>query len=319
MQPRELDFLTEAANSERCAQNLASPCCRVRGRVVVPAIDRAKTSHRVLTMEFIDGVKIGDKEGLKKLNCPPATLARLISRTFNEMIFTFGDVHADPHAANMLVRASPPGHPGPPWQLVLLDHGLYRQLDDDFRISYASLWRSLIFADVDGITKCATAMNAGHAVPLFAGMLTQRPWREISRKGRGTERLALKHTAEEREEIQAFAGQYAQEIGELLARMPRELLLLLKTNDCLRAVDIELGAGVNNYLITARECARALAQHRASKVPGMASALVSKWEGARLELRLAVLNLMAMLTPLRTLLWGAEDEEGMPLELAPAA
>ena len=49
-----------------------------------------------------------------------------------------------------------------------------------------------------------------------------------------TERLQLKHTAEEREAIQGFAAQYASEIGELLQRLPRPLLLLLKTNDCLR-------------------------------------------------------------------------------------
>ena len=73
----------------------------------------------------------------------------------------------DPHAANLLVRATPPtlrdrfwwlprwlrwgggsGGPGTgwSWQLVLLDHGLYRQLDDQLRIEYAGLWRSLIFA-----------------------------------------------------------------------------------------------------------------------------------------------------------------------------
>lgn len=46
-----------------------------------------------------------------------------------EMIFIHGDVHCDPHAANMLVRPLPGGD----WRLVLLDHGLYRRIDDDFR------------------------------------------------------------------------------------------------------------------------------------------------------------------------------------------
>jgi hypothetical protein len=64
-------------------------------------------------------------------------------------------------------------------QLVLLDHGLYRQMDDAFRVQYAGLWHALIFADVDAIRRHSTAMNAGHAVPLFAGMLTQRPWDEV--------------------------------------------------------------------------------------------------------------------------------------------
>lgn len=191
-------------------------------------------------MEFIDGVYVTDAQGLARLSCPPRELAKVISKAFNEMIFKFGDVHADPHAANMLVRETPTRPTSlsstyysaehkkhPKWQLVLLDHGLYRKLDDSFRLEYASLWRSLIFGDVDGIQKSATAMNAGDVVPLFAGMLTQRPWRDVSKKHRGADRLKLKYTREEKEELQQFAGIYAKEIGALLARLPRELLLLV--------------------------------------------------------------------------------------------
>ena len=49
-----------------------------------------------------------------------------------------------------------------------------------------------------------------------------------------SERLRLRYTEQERSEIQDYAGKYAREIGDLLRRMPRPLLLLLKTNDCLR-------------------------------------------------------------------------------------
>lgn len=199
--PLELDFLHEAANSARCAGNLASRASRVRGRVAAPAVDLARTSHRVLTMEFVEGVKVTDREGLAALGAAPAEVAALMAKCFNEMIFTFGDVHCDPHAANLLVRATPlpaaSTHTSPSsnwkggdggaaprgrWQLVLLDHGLYRQLDDSFRLDYAGLWHSLVFADEAGIRKFSTAMNAGDMVPLFAGMLTQRPWEEITKK-----------------------------------------------------------------------------------------------------------------------------------------
>ena len=56
-----------------------------------------------------------------------------------------------------------------------------------------------------------------------------------------SERLRLKYTEEERNAIQGYAAQHAKQINELLQRMPRPLLLLLKTNDCLRRV---LGAGM---------------------------------------------------------------------------
>jgi hypothetical protein len=67
-------------------------------------------------------------------------------------------------------------------QLVLLDHGLYRQIDDDFRREYAALWRALILADKQGIKRHAEGMNAGDAYPLFAAMLTMRPWDQVGRK-----------------------------------------------------------------------------------------------------------------------------------------
>jgi aarF domain-containing kinase len=73
-------------------------------RVHIPEINHALTSPRVLTMEFIEGVPVTDLSALQRLRISPAALSRLISETFSEMIFIHGDVHADPHAANMLVR-----------------------------------------------------------------------------------------------------------------------------------------------------------------------------------------------------------------------
>lgn len=61
-----------------------------------------------------------------------------------------------------LVRRDPSGSGS---QLVLLDHGLYRQIDDAFRREYAALWRALILADKQGIKRHAEGMNAGDAYP----------------------------------------------------------------------------------------------------------------------------------------------------------
>eukprot|EP00879_Flechtneria_rotunda_P031719 GHRR01034673.1.p1 GENE.GHRR01034673.1~~GHRR01034673.1.p1 ORF type:complete len:438 (+),score=116.78 GHRR01034673.1:236-1549(+) len=173
--PLELDFMHEISNAVRCRQNLNSPKSTVAKRVHIPEVYPNLTSHRVLTMEFIDGVQVTDKQGLQRLGVSPRNLAQLVSETFNEMIFIHGDVHCDPHAANMLVRRDPGGSS----QLVLLDHGLYRQIDDDFRREYAALWQALILADKQGIKQHAESMNAGDAYPLFAAMLTMRPWDQV--------------------------------------------------------------------------------------------------------------------------------------------
>ena len=100
--PKELDFRHEAANAERCRRNLASPRSRVRRRVHVPDVDRALTSRRVLTMEFIDGARVTDAEALRARGISRRGLARLVAEAFNEMVFIHGDVHCDPHAANLV-------------------------------------------------------------------------------------------------------------------------------------------------------------------------------------------------------------------------
>ncbi|KAF8067287.1 ABC1 [Scenedesmus sp. PABB004] len=300
--PLELDFRHEASNAARCAANLASPRSTVGGRVHVPEVLPGLSAARVLSMEYIDGVQVTDRGGLSRLGVSPRALASLVSQTFAEMIFIHGDVHCDPHAANMLVRRGPGGGV----QLVLLDHGLYRQIDDAFRHEYAALWRSLILADRAGIKAHAESMNAGDAYPLFAAMLTMRPWDQIVEPQ--LQHLAVGRGAEERAMMQGYAAIYAKQIGDLLLRMPRPLLLLLKTNDCLRSVDLCLGAPVNTFVITAKTCARALAEPGGGAGgggPGAGGAgawLAGALGRARLELAMAAMRAAGAWAALRSAL-----------------
>jgi aarF domain-containing kinase len=79
--------------------------------------------------------------------------------------------------------------------------------------------------------------------------------------------------------------------------MPRPLLLLLKTNDCLRAVDLALGQPVNTTIITARECTRALHQLALRRAQGPWQYLQAYWRGlldaAHVEFVMAVLSGMS--------------------------
>ncbi|CAK0787023.1 hypothetical protein CVIRNUC_010239 [Coccomyxa viridis] len=174
--PKELDFSIETANADRSRKNLQSRRSRVRGRVKIPEILHHLSTERVITMEFVRGAAVCDREALQRMGVKPSDVAKLVSETFNEMIFTFGDVHCDPHAANMMVRKKN-GKP----ELVLLDHGLYRQITDEFRLQYAGLWRALVFGDAEAIKQHAAAMNAADSYAFFASMLTMRPWEEITK------------------------------------------------------------------------------------------------------------------------------------------
>jgi aarF domain-containing kinase len=72
-------------------------------------------------------------------------------------------------------------------------------------------------------------------------------------------------------ELSKYAQQYLLEISSVLSRVPRETLLLLKTNDCLRSIDRSLSAPVNTFVLTGRYSVRAIQEHRLKEHPGLRS------------------------------------------------
>ena len=67
------------------------------------------TTRRVMLMEFVDGVRINDVEGLRRLGLPAADVSRLLAECYSDQIFRHGFVHCDPHPGNVLVRTAADG------------------------------------------------------------------------------------------------------------------------------------------------------------------------------------------------------------------
>eukprot|EP01031_Cornospumella_fuschlensis_P030613 gene30613-36989_t len=248
--PKELDFTEEMRNIEDCRTCLATLI--QKGDVALPTPLPNLTSQRVLTMSFEEGVYIHKlKESANKGQgvswAKPAQMSELISAIFCEQIFKHGFVHCDPHEANLLVREHPtkPGYP----QIVLLDHGLYRRLQEDFRREYCRLWQAIVLSDEVGIEKHCQSMNAGPLFPLLAAILTMKPWDDIMADDLNKLKRNVKST--EHTMLQAYAKQYFREIVELLGQVPSDLLLVFKTNDCLRHIDNTLGTPINSTAVVA--------------------------------------------------------------------
>lgn len=64
-------------------------------------------------------------------------------------------------------------------QVVLLDHGLYRQLEDSFRRDYCRLWQGIALGNAVQIERYCKRMEAGDLYTLLAAMITARPWDDI--------------------------------------------------------------------------------------------------------------------------------------------
>lgn len=297
--PKELDFIHEAKNGERCIKNFRTLSPHLARWIYVPKVFWNLSTSKLLTMEFIEGVKVTDVKAIKQLGLKPNDISKLMNRAFAEMIFRHGFVHCDPHAANMMVQSVSTnelhllGKRKQP-QLVLLDHGLYKELNPTLRKDYAALWKALVFANVDEIKRQSIKLGAGEDLyVLFAGVLTMRPWKKIVQQD--INHLKLDGTEEDKSEIQMYASQYVSEISLLLQRLPRELLLLLKTNDCLRAVDHTLGSSINTFVIIARESSRAVAELSLSRDSSVWSRLTAGLDMLKVEMRLLILRLMEWL------------------------
>ena len=100
------------------------------------------STKRVLVMEFIDGVHLDETDKLKKLGINTKILGTTFSNMIVKMIHKDGYVHADPHSGNLMARK----YKGKD-QLVLLDHGLYKELDADLLRNYNRFWMGLILND----------------------------------------------------------------------------------------------------------------------------------------------------------------------------
>lgn len=246
--PQELDFIQEGKNSEKVAKLL-----KHLRFLKVPRIHWNFSSSRVLTMEYCEGGTIDDKEYMTKNNISVNEVSKKMSKIFSEMIFQHGYVHCDPHPGNMMVHKTKEGET----HLTLLDHGLYQTLTDEFRLNYCHLWMSLIKADLEGIKHYANKMNCGELYGLFACILTARSWNSVV-SGIGKKPVSK----DEVEEIQSQVMNYMVEISEVLERIPRQMLLILKTNDVLRGIEAKLNItkDAESFLNMSRYCIKAIAQ-----------------------------------------------------------
>ncbi|CAI9567269.1 unnamed protein product [Staurois parvus] len=256
--PLELDFLNEGRNAEKLADMVSRfPFLKI------PRIHWELSTKRLLVMEYVEGGQVNDREYMERHKIDVNQVSRALGKLYSEMIFVHGFVHCDPHPGNVLVRQS--AEIGGP-EIILLDHGLYQKLTDTFRLDYCRLWQALIAADMEGIRIYSQRMGAGNLYPLLACMLAFRSWKVVNR---GIDRRPA--TKEEAQEIRRNATAFLPLISQLLASVPRQMLLLLKTNDLLRGIETALHTrtSFNSFLSMSRCCVRALSRHRKSSASSL--------------------------------------------------
>jgi ubiquinone biosynthesis protein len=99
----EMDMRLEAAAISEMADNIAHDTTPELGSFRVPAVDWRRTTRRVLTLEWIDGISIADHAALRAAGHDLKALGLTVLRAFLRHAMRDGFFHADMHQGNLLV------------------------------------------------------------------------------------------------------------------------------------------------------------------------------------------------------------------------
>jgi predicted unusual protein kinase regulating ubiquinone biosynthesis (AarF/ABC1/UbiB family) len=130
----EIDYINEGRNAEKFAHNF-----RNNPEVKVPSIHWLYSSHYVLTLEWINGVKLTDIQGIQSLGLDPETIIQIGVTTGLQQLLEHGFFHADPHPGNLF--AMPDG------RMAYIDFGMMDQLEETTKESLVDALVHLVNKD----------------------------------------------------------------------------------------------------------------------------------------------------------------------------
>ncbi|TVY89717.1 ABC1 family protein-like protein [Lachnellula willkommii] len=269
--PQELDFALEGQNAMRAKEYFSH---LPELPLVIPDVLWAK--KRILVMENVSGHRPDDLEFLDANGIDRDEVSAALARIFNEMIFGNGaPLHCDPHGGNIAIRKNT-SRRGGNFDVILYDHGLYRDIPLELRRSYAKLWLAVIDADETRMRKYAkeVANIDDEQFPLFASAITGRDYRIV------TSSVTAARSEDEKKNINDAMGEgMLQQLVQMLGQVPRIILLILKTNDLTRSLDENLHTRqgpVRTFLILARYCSKTVFEEQVEELRAKGSLL---WPG----------------------------------------
>ncbi|MES2326388.1 MAG: 2-polyprenylphenol 6-hydroxylase [Pseudomonadota bacterium] len=158
---RELDLQREAASASELRENMVA-----EPGYYVPEIDWRRTARRVLTLEWLDGIKLNDREALIAAKHDCNALAAILVRAFLRQAVIDGFFHADLHHGNLF--ALPDG------RIAAIDFGIMGRIDRRARMWLAEILYGLITGNYRRVAEIhfeAQYVPAHHNVQEFATAL----------------------------------------------------------------------------------------------------------------------------------------------------
>jgi ubiquinone biosynthesis protein len=149
---RETDYIHEANCMERMAKNFEAD-----KDILFPKVFRELTTGDILTMSFMEGVKITNFEALEEMGVERKAVATRLVQSFYKQLFMHRFFHADPHPGNFLVQKGPDGKP----LLVVLDFGAISEARDNLIDGLMDVVQGLFTGDSDKLIAGFSHMGFG--------------------------------------------------------------------------------------------------------------------------------------------------------------
>jgi predicted unusual protein kinase regulating ubiquinone biosynthesis (AarF/ABC1/UbiB family) len=219
----ELDFEREVESADR-----------IRGffendpHVLIPRFHPEWCTRRVITMEFLDGIKVTDVDALLAAGIDSAEVVQGLMTIYTREILAHGFFQADPHPGNIFVR------PGP--QFILLDFGLAKQLPKGFGLGLFELMFSMMTFNESAMTRAFSELGFE------------------TKTGDSSTFIEIARRMIERSDSQMFEGEFTEQMTDELfeairenpvVKVPTDFVLVARAFSLLSGIAHTLGHRAN--------------------------------------------------------------------------
>ncbi len=149
---QELDYKREGRNIDRFRHQFLD-----NSNIIVPEVYWDLSTSKILTMDYVSGIKLKDQHLLFESNIDLNKVANIAIEAFFNQIFKHGFYHGDPHPGNLLVTGE--------GKLVFLDFGVVGRLDRGTMKSLAKLMVAGVRRDVDLVMEVFRDLEAFREKP----------------------------------------------------------------------------------------------------------------------------------------------------------
>ncbi|MBO8129215.1 MAG: AarF/ABC1/UbiB kinase family protein [Peptococcaceae bacterium] len=142
----ETDFRVEGRHADTIRHNFDTD-----DRVYIPKVYWDFTAKEVLTMEYVDAVKLNNLQALEAAGIDRSSLARTLADVLLRQILIDGVFHADPHPGNLAVL--------PDGRLVFMDLGIIGNLTPQARDHIGTMVLGLVKRSAEMVSRAIIEMG----------------------------------------------------------------------------------------------------------------------------------------------------------------